>query len=128
MRILLDTHTFIWWDTDPAKLSARALALCSDASNQLVLSVGSVWEMAIKIQLGKLRFAKPLAEMIADQQRTNQLELLSVHLAHALAVENLPPIHKDPFDRLLVAQAQIEGITLVSRDPNLAGYPIQVEW
>ena len=128
MRVLLDTHTFIWWDTAPSQLSSRALLLCQDASSQLVLSVASVWEMAIKIQLGKLRLGKPLADMISEQQRTNHIELLPVALAHALAVETLPPVHKDPFDRLLVAQAQVEGISLLSRDPVFASYLISVVW
>lgn len=128
MKILLDTHTFIWWDTDPSQLSAQALSICQDANNQLLLSVASVWEMAIKISLGKLRFAKPLADMIAEQQRTNHLELLPVALAHALTVEALPPIHKDPFDRLLIAQAQVEGIPLLSRDAFLRQYTVTVIW
>ena len=66
MKVLLDTHTFIWWDTDPSQPSAQALRICQDANNQLLLSIASVWEMAIKISLGKLRFAKPLAEIIVD--------------------------------------------------------------
>ena len=84
--------------------------------------------MAIKIQLGKLRFAKPLADMVGEQQRTNHLELLPVAFAHALAVETLPLLHKDPFDRLLVAQAQVEGISILSRDAMFASYPISVVW
>ena len=128
MRVLLDTHTFIWWDIEPSRLSPRALALCQDAHTQLVLSGASVWEMEIKIQLGKLRFAKPLADMIAEQQRTNSIELLSITLAHALAIETLPLLHKDPFDRLLIAQAKVEVMPFISRDPEFAAYPIVVEW
>jgi len=116
MNILLDTHTFIWWDTEPQQLSARALTLCRDPENQLFLSVVSVWEMVIKIQIGKLRFAKPLAEMITYQQQTNQINLLPVNLAHVLAVESLPLHHKDPFDRLLIAQAQAQEMVILSRD------------
>ncbi len=128
MRVLLDTHTFIWWDTTPHHLSEHVRLLCQNASNQLVLSVASVWKMAIKIQLGKLRLDKPLAAMIGEQQQVNQLEILPIALSHALAVEALLPIHKDPFDRLLIAQAQVEGIPLLSRDAVFANYPIAVLW
>lgn len=128
MRLLLDTHTFIWWDIEPANLSPKALALCRDSNNQIVLSVASVWEMQIKIQLGKLGFTKPLADMISEQQRRNNLEILPVNLAHALALETLPLLHRDPFDRLLIAQAKTEGIPLVSRDHEFSDYPIVVEW
>jgi PIN domain nuclease of toxin-antitoxin system len=128
MRLLLDTHTFIWWDIEPARLSLRALALCQDSNNQLVLSVASVWEMEVKIQLGKLRFEKPLMDMISEQQRTNHIEILAVTLPHALALETLPMAHRDPFDRLLIAQAKVEGISFISRDAEFAAYPIVVEW
>ena len=128
MKLLLDTHTFIWWDIEPARLSARALALCQDPNNQLVLSVVSVWEINIKMQLGKLRFAKPLAEMLSEQQQTNHIEILPVQLPHVLALETLPLLHKDPFDRLLICQAQVEDIALVSRDTEFSAYSIVVEW
>ncbi len=128
MKILLDTHTFIWWDIEPGRLSPRALSLCNDVNNQLVLSVASVWEMEVKIQLGKLRFERPLVQMLSDQQSQNRLEILPITLAHALAIETLPLIHKDPFDRLLISQAQVEAMPLISHDSQIAAYPILVEW
>ena len=128
MRLLLDTHTFIWWDIAPTKLSPRALALCQDPKNQLLLSVVSVWEMEIKLQLGKLQFTKPLADMIADQQRANGIEILSMVLPHALAIATLPLHHRDPFDRLLIAQAKVEDMPFISSDPAFVAYPILVEW
>lgn len=128
MRLLLDTHTFIWWDIAPTQLSSHVLALCQDPKNQLLLSVVSVWEMEIKWQLGKLRLHKPLADIIADQQRTNGVEILSMVLSHALALEMLPLHHKDPFDRLLIAQATVEDVSLVSRDSVFSAYPIVVVW
>lgn len=128
MKLLLDTHTFIWWDIEPARLSSHALALCQDPKNQLILSVASVWEMEIKIQLGKLRFEKPLANMISEQQYTNHIEILAVALPHVLTLETLPTAHKDPFDRLLIAQAKAEGLPLVSRDSVFSAYSIMVEW
>jgi len=114
--VLLDTHAFIWWDIEPTPLSPHALALCQNPNNQLLLSVVSVWEMEIKMQLGKLDFVKPLEDMIAEQQRTNNIEIWPVRLAHALAIKTLPLIHKDPFDRLLIGRAKVEAIPIVSRD------------
>jgi len=128
MKLLLDTHAFIWWDSEPAKLSPKAIALCQDRRNTLVLSVVSLWEIQIKLQLGKLKLALPLKEIVESQQQTNSVEVLPITLAHVLALENLPAHHKDPFDRLLVAQATVEGAVLVSGDPNIAKYPVQVVW
>ncbi len=84
MRLLLDTHAFIWWDSDPNRLSQRVLGLCRSPSTTLLLSVASVWEIQIKQQLGKLRLHLPLASLIAAQQQTNGLELLPVQLDHVL--------------------------------------------
>src|SRR4051794_34105781 len=102
MKVLLDTHTFIWWADDPAQLSAVALSTCQDPSNTLLLSVASVWEMQIKLRLGKLTLRLPLGDMI-DSQQANGIRLLDVRLDHVLALEGLPTPHKDPFDRMLVA-------------------------
>lgn len=128
MKLLLDTHTFIWWDSDPAKLSPQVLALCDDSANTLLFSVVSAWEMQIKAQLGKLTFNRPLADLIAQQQATNHLEILEISLAHVLALDSLPASHKDPFDRLLVTQANSEGAVLLSRDPVFAQYPVNILW
>ncbi|MEW6296855.1 MAG: type II toxin-antitoxin system VapC family toxin [Thermodesulfobacteriota bacterium] len=124
----MDTHTFIWWDSEPAKLSPQALALCQDRQNMLLISVVSVWEMQIKLQLGKLRLTLPLREIIETQQQVNNIEILPITLAHVLALERLPAHHKDPFDRLLVAQAMVEGAVLVSGDPNIGKYAVRVVW
>ena len=94
----------------------------------MLLSVASAWEMQIKLQLGKLKLALPLAEIIESQQRINNIEVLSITLAHVLALQNLPAHHKDPFDRLLIAQANVEGAVLVSNDPILAKYPVKLLW
>jgi PIN domain nuclease of toxin-antitoxin system len=128
VRLLLDTHAFIWWDSEPAKLSQHALSLCQDPTNTLVLSVVSVWEMSIKLQLGKLVLALPLADIIASQQQLNQLEVLPVNLQHVLALDGLPGHHKDPFDRLLIAQANVEDVVLISRDTVFGQYPVNVQW
>lgn len=127
MRLLLDTHAFIWWDSDPAQLSAVALAALRDPVNTVWLSVVSVWEIIIKARLGKLSLRLPLPLIVAQQQ-ANGLQVLPVALPHALAVEGLPPFHKDPFDRMLVAQAIVEGAELVSADHVFLQYPARLLW
>lgn len=128
MKLLLDTHTFISWDSEPSKLSPQALALCQDRSNSILFSAASAWEMQIKIQLGKLKLALPLAQMIESQSQANGMQVLAITLTHVLALENLPAHHKDPFDRLLIAQAKAEDAVLVSGDPVFQKYPVQVLW
>ena len=128
MKLLLDTHTFIWWSGAPNKLSPKALALCQDASNRVLLSVTSVWEMQIKHQLGKLRLYLPLGDLISEQREINRIEVLPITLPHVLVLESLPFHHKDPFDRLLIAQANSEGAVLVTKDPAFEEYPVKLIW
>ena len=129
-KVLLDTHTFIWWDSNPSMLSRTALYCCQNPANVLLLSVASLWEMQIKSQLGKLRLNQPLRKIINDQKRRNNIRLLSIKPTHVLALDGLPPYHKDPFDRMLVAQALIEGAILLSGDQNIHNYGqiIPVVW
>lgn len=128
MRILLDTHAFIWWDDQQNLLSLKALSLCQDSSNTLLISVASIWEMQIKIQLGKLNFSLPLKQKIDDQRRTNGLQLLPIKIKHIYTLEQLANHHRDPFDRLLVAQCINENIPIISNDINVAKYPITALW
>ncbi len=128
MRILLDTQAFIWWDDDHTRLSSDALAACRDKSNTFLLSVASVWEMQIKIQIGKLNFSLPLEEKVQDQQHRNGLEILPIAIKHIFTLNSLPDYHRDPFDRLIVAQSIYEKIALVSNDPQIAQYPARVIW
>ena len=128
MKLLFDTHTFIWWDSDPGKLSSQVLKLCQDENNTLILSVVSAWEIQIKSQLGKLKLDLPLADLIGGQQRINQIEVLPVALEHVLALDRLPQHHKDPFDRLLIAQANVEDATLLSKDAIFIEYSVEVVW
>jgi len=126
MKLLLDTHTFIWWDSDPSRLSPSALQACQNHANTMMLSVVSVWEMQIKAQLGKLKLNMPLAEIIGNQQQVNGVQILSMTLNHVLALEDLPVHHKDPFDRLLIAQANVEEAVLVSSDSAFSEYSVQL--
>jgi PIN domain nuclease of toxin-antitoxin system len=127
MKLLLDTHAFIWWDSDPGLLSARVRTTLQDSANSVLLSVVSVWEMVIKVQLGKLTLRLPLTQIVIQQQ-ANGIQILPITLDHVLEVESLPNVHKDPFDRLLAVQAKIEGVDLVTADPIFAQYPVRVFW
>jgi PIN domain nuclease of toxin-antitoxin system len=126
MRLLLDTHVFIWWADNPEKLSPAALTALEDEANELILSVASVWEMQIKIQLGKLKLSLPLKELLKNQQETNNLTVSPVALPHVLALEALPFHHKDPFDRLLIAQSIEEDLTLVTADSQFSAYSVKL--
>ena len=128
MKLLLDTHTFIWWDCDPLRLSPQVLNMCQDQENVLLISVASLWEMQIKLQLGRLKLNTPLAELVSGQQKINKIEVLVIKLEHILALGKLPSHHKDPFDRLLIAQADIEEAVLVSKDPIFREYDVRVLW
>ncbi len=127
MNGLLDTHTLVWLDSDPARLSQRVRAFLQEPSNIVLLSVVSIWEMVIKLSLGKVQLSQPLQAIIAEQ-RANGVQVLPVELDDVLAVADLPAIHRDPFDRLLVAQANRQGAVLLSADPVVARYPVQVLW
>lgn len=128
MKLLLDTHTFIWWNSNSSKLSKRALELCSNRNNNLFLSLVSIWEITIKSQLGKLSLNESLTEIIEKQQKVNNLQILPIDLNHILALHDLPLHHRDPFDRLLISQAILENATLISRDSVFQYYSVRLEW
>lgn len=126
--ILLDTHVFIWLDIAPEKLSATAKRLIIDPNQVLYLSLVSVWEMQIKMQLNKLSLHNGLRETIQAQQAINQVQLLPIRVDHVLALDMLPFHHRDPFDRLLIAQTHIEGYTLLTNDGDIEKYDVKTVW
>jgi PIN domain nuclease of toxin-antitoxin system len=128
MNLLLDTHTFIWWADEPEKLSENALQALEAENNQLLLSIVSIWEIQIKAQLGKLKLSVPLKDLLESQEQANNLEILSITKEHIFALEGLPLHHKDPFDRLLIAQSIIENVTVVSADSRLSAYSLNLLW
>ena len=128
MNLLSDTHSFIWSFSNTKKLSQTAAQAFKNPANQIFLSVASVWEMQIKIALGKMVFNDTLENILSEQQTVNGVQILPVQLAHALYLENLPPHHKDPFDRLLISQAIVENMTLVSADADFSGYQVKLLW
>ena len=126
MKYLLDTHIFLWLNSAPEKLPHTILEFCQQGSNQLYLSLVSPWEMQIKQQLGKLRLDDPLKDVIQTQIEKNNLKILPIELKHILALNDLPHIHKDPFDRLLIAQAKSESMILVTADKKIEQYDIRI--
>ncbi len=128
MRLLLDTHAFLWFINGDARFSATARALVEDSANTSSISVASIWEMAIKISIGKLTFRQPFTTLLPRQLERNGIVLLGITIDHALAVTALPFHHRDPFDRLLIAQAHIEGATMVTTDSIFARYGISRLW
>jgi len=126
MRVLLDTHTFIWAITDERRLSPRARSLI--ASSELWWSVVSLWEAIQKAQVGKLSLPLPAGPFLTGELSSNHVRLLPVSLSHVLRVEELPLHHRDPFDRLLIAQSIEEGWPIVTADPWFARYAVDVIW
>jgi PIN domain nuclease of toxin-antitoxin system len=126
MKLLLDTHVFLWLNDAPEKLSETARQACEDLHNCLYLSLVSVWEIQIKQQLGKLQLSASWQEMIKTQQQDNNLVLLPIELTHIAALSQLPAMHRDPFDRLLIAQAIHESMTIITVDGFFADYPVSV--
>jgi len=127
MKLLLDTHTFIWWDSNPNKLSQSLLEFLQNEANSVFLSVVSLWEIQIKHQAGKLDLAIPLQEIV-QRQLANQIQLLPVIPEHVFALNKLPNHHNDPFDRMLVAQSIVEDATVISKDSAIKRYPTKVLW
>lgn len=128
MRVLLDTHTFLWWTLDDPQLSTFCRQIIADAENTIYLSVASAWEIAIKVQLGKLALPELPEPYVTSRVALNGFQVLPIHLSHALYIYSLPLHHKDPFDRILVAQSQLENLPLLTTDPLIAQYSVQILW
>jgi PIN domain nuclease of toxin-antitoxin system len=127
MKLLLDTHVFIWWSGEPDKLSEKALDACENRANRLILSIVSIWEMQIKMQLGKLKLKRSLKDLVENQQNINNLQILTVSPNHIFMLDNLPMHHSDPFDRL-ISQAIEENLALASKDQAFTDYAVKLFW
>lgn len=128
MRQLLDTHTFIWYVTDNPRLSPEVQELIDDEDNEILLSIASVWEMAIKHSTGKLSFELPFMVFVEQQLSVNNIGLLNINLDHITIIATLPFHHRDPFDRLIIAQAMVEQLPILSADTVLDAYAIARFW
>jgi PIN domain nuclease of toxin-antitoxin system len=128
MRLILDTHVFLWWIVDSPQLSSRVRDVMRNPANELFLSVASAWEIAIKVNLGRLRLPDRPDRFIPGQLLKNAIEPLPVEMSHALYVSRLPAIHRDPFDRIIIAQSILEKMPVVTRDTDIAKYKIKTVW
>lgn len=128
MRYLLDTHSLIWFIGGDLQLSAHARQLMDDERNELFISMASLWEMAIKFSIGKLNLGQRFEEMFPAQLESNSIEILGITIDHLKAVCRLPFHHRDPFDRLIIAQAQVEGLPIISVDKVFDDYGVEREW
>lgn len=128
MKYLIDTQVFIWLNTDINRLTRKFVTLSQSGQNEFYLSMASVWEMQIKQQLGKLSLPTTVEQLVKHNQAMSNLNLLNIDLKHIGALESLPDVHKDPFDRLIIAQSLCESMTLISADQMFQYYPVQVEW
>lgn len=128
MQLLLDTHAFLWWIDDAPALSKKARAAIGKAGNECFVSLASCWEMAIKSSLGKLTLSQPLDRFIPEQLAANGFQLLDIDFRHVSRVATMPFHHRDPFDRLLIAQASAEKLTMVSADAAFDAYDLSRLW
>lgn len=128
MRALLDTHTFLWWNLDAPQLSADAREFIARGDNEIFLSAASAWEIAIKAARGRLALPEAPDQYVADRMRLHRFSALPIELSHALEVYRLPPVHQDAFDRLLVAQSQLEGMPILTGDPEIGRYQVELIW
>ena len=128
MRVLLDTHTFLWWVEGAPKLSRKAREMLADPDNECLVSLASAWELAIKTNLGKLQLALPVSRYVTEHIAANGFRVLGIELAHVARTEKLDLYHRDPFDRLLIAQALEEKLPVVTADPVFRKYGVKRIW
>jgi PIN domain nuclease of toxin-antitoxin system len=128
LKILLDTHTFLWFITNDKNLSSLAREIIEDSDNDRLISIASIWEIAIKSSLGKLKLKEPFPKLIPAQLKMNLIELLHIKISHLSLVSTLPFHHRDPFDRLIIAQSLIEDLPIVSVDTQFDDYGVERIW
>ena len=128
MRLLLDTHALLWWLWDDTNLPASARALIADPENEILVSAASAWEIATKARLGKLPEAGDIAERLPAYVSQAGFAALEIGLAHAQAAGALPGPHRDPFDRMLIAQSRLENLPVVTRDPVFRDHGVECLW
>ena len=128
MKVLIDTHTFLWWCMDDEQLSSHAREIIADGRNEIYLSAASAWEIAIKAAKGRLTLPEKPAAYVSSRISQHRFLSLPIQMSHALHVYNLPLHHADPFDRLLIAQSQLETLPLVTKDENIQRYDLETIW
>ena len=126
--MILDTHALLWWLTDNPALSTKVKAILTDAQTNIFVSSASIWELMIKHSLGRLVLPAEPAAFIREQLRENQFVALPIEIEHVLKLLGMPSFHRDPFDRILVAQAQVEKMPIISKDRLLRNYDVELVW
>ena len=126
MKLLFDTHAWLWWIGEPERRGPQAVKLIADRRNEVYLSAASSWEIAIKVRLGKLTLPEPPEKFVPSRMERDGIAALAISHPHALAVSSLPMHHKDPFDRMLIAQSRVEGIPIVTADPEFGAYDVEL--
>ena len=125
-RYLIDTHCWLWWHIDPNRLTKRIIELIENKDSVIIFSVVSAWEIVIKYNLKKIRLPLPRSDYVNKRLEISYMEVMPVHLTHVLQVEKLPDYHKDPFDRLLIAQAITENLTVITSDHQFKQYDVEI--
>jgi PIN domain nuclease of toxin-antitoxin system len=128
VKYLLDTHAFLWFVSEDNRLSSKAQSIIINSQNEVYFSAVSAWEISIKIRLGRLTIEEDLEPFIIKQLAENNFSTLSITIFHSIYTSKLPNIHKDPFDRMIVAQAQVEDLSIISKDKNIKKYSVPVVW
>ncbi len=128
MKYILDTHAFLWFICEDKQLSRNACDIIRKRDNEIYFSAGSAWEISIKTGLGRLSIREELESFLIDQLAVNRTLSLPITLSHAAFTRNLPTIHKDPFDRILIAQSIVEDMPLITRDRTMGKYDVKVVW
>jgi PIN domain nuclease of toxin-antitoxin system len=128
VKLLLDTCTFLWFNADAPALSPRARAMCLDSENELYLSVISAWEITLKHMAGRLPLPEPAAQYVPSRRKANGINNLELSEETVLQLPKLPPLHGDPFDRMLVCQAIVHGLAILTPDEWITRYPVRVMW
>lgn len=128
MRVLIDTHAFIWWNTEDERLSDRARRVMEDEASEIFVSVGSIWEVATKVAKGRLEIPGDLETYVDERLAANRWVPLSIDRRHVIRAASLPVIHRDPFDRILIAQAQLDDMPIVTTDAAITRYDVETIW
>jgi PIN domain nuclease of toxin-antitoxin system len=128
MRVLLDTHALLWWNVDDERLSGTARDVIQDGRNEVLISAASVWEIAIKSAKGRLDLPSNVGRYIEERIRRNRWSTLAIDIPHVIRAAALPELHRDPFDRALIAQAQVEALPIVTMDAAITRYDVETIW
>ncbi|MCU0482026.1 MAG: type II toxin-antitoxin system VapC family toxin [Anaerolineae bacterium] len=128
MNYLLDTHTFLWFINDDEALSSKAKATIEDVESEIYLSIASIWKMAIKVSLGKLAMPLSFIDFLMQEIHENEIVLLGIKTEHIKGILNMPFHHRDPFDRLIIAQAMYENLTIIGNDVAFNHYGVKMWW